>query len=154
MEYWETSIPRLRIFIIFGLAIIMTVVAELIYFTVWGLWLFPSGNLASKATWTIVCGLAMGLTIGASTLLFVEGNFLNQKAMLSATIIMSAVGILCAILCSQIDQHFNYFGGREYPLMFVLSGTLPAIAGGILYGWMLYSVRFLSWLSIKPLNKS
>lgn len=150
MTYWETPIPKIRILLIFGVATVMTVLAEFFYFTVWGLWFFPDGNLVSKATWTLICGVAMGITIGAGTLLLVEGNSVERRAILLASTIMSVVGIGCAILCSQIDQHFNYFGGREHPLMFILSGTVPALAGGILYGWLLYSSQFLTWISIQP----
>ena len=146
MTLWKTPILRLRILMIIGFATIMTVFAEFLYFTIWGLWLFPDGDLISKAVWTFTCGIAMGFTIGASTLLLVEGNLIHHKAIISAAAIMSLVGIGCAILCSQIDQHFNYFGGREHSGLFLLSGIIPAIIGGVLYGWALYSSRLFDAL--------
>ena len=147
MTHWETPIVKLRILLIVGVAVTMTLAAELIYFTVWGLWLFPEGNLISKITWTMTCGVAMGAVIALATLILVEGNLQDAKAILAAAGIVALVGTFCAILYSQIDHSFNYFGGKTHTLMFILSGVIPAIVGGILYGWVLYSSRFFDSLT-------
>ena len=150
MTYWEIPIRKLRILMIFGIAISMTTLAEFLYLTVWGFWLFPDGNLITKIIWTTICGIAMGTVIGAATLVFVEGVYNDQKAILISGLVMAAVGTSCAVLCSQIDQNLNYFGGRDHPMMFVLSGMIPAVVGGLLYGWLLYSPRLLSFLTSRP----
>ena len=66
-----------RIFII---AVTLTTAAEIVYFTVWGLYLFPEGNVAGKLVWTLTCGIAMGLVIGALTYLCVEERFQGGEA--------------------------------------------------------------------------
>ncbi len=42
------------------------------------------------------------------------------------------------VLCSRIDARFGYFGGDENTGLFIAAGVLPALAGGALYGWLLY----------------
>ena len=51
---------------------------------------------------------------------------------------MAAVGSYCAWLCSRIDIRFGYFGGAENSALFILSGVIPAVFGGLLYGWLVY----------------
>lgn len=52
--------------------------------------------------------------------------------------IMTAVGSYCAWLCSHIDAKFDYFGGPENVKLFILSGAIPTIVGGFIYGWWVY----------------
>lgn len=141
LNRWETPIVKLRLLLVVGVAVSMTLAAELFLLTVWGLWMFPGGNLFSKFVWAIVCGIAMGALISLAILIFVEGVFQEIKAIIAAAGIVTLIGSLCAILCSQIDLRFNYFGGESHTLMFILSGIIPAIFGGFLYGWLLYSSR-------------
>ena len=124
-----------RIFII---AVTLTTAAEIVYFTVWGLYLFPEGNVAGKLVWTMTCGLAMGLVIGALTYLWVEERFQGGEAVWGAALVMAAVGSYCAWLCSKVDAHLGFFGGDENATLFILSGVIPAILGGLLYGWLVY----------------
>ncbi len=119
-------------------AVLMTVLAEAVYLIVWGLILFPEGSVAGKITWTLTCGIAMGSVIGAATIVLVTGRLEGVRAFWSAAIIFFTVGATCALLCSQIDARFNYFGGSEHAMLFVLSGVIPAAVGGLLYGWLLY----------------
>jgi len=126
-----------RIRTILGVAIAMTMLAEIIYFGVWGMMLFPAGNLFAKAAWTTVCGVGMGAVIGAGVLLMVEGRRAFTAFLLSAAI-MFTVGVACTVLCGQIDTTFNYFGGHSQPALFFMSGLVPAVLGGLFYGWVLY----------------
>lgn len=126
-----------RTTLILGTAIALTSLAEIVYFFVWGMMFFPEGSLAGKAVWTATCGIAMGAVIGSATLLLVEGRALKAAVLWAATIV-TFVGSYCAWLCSRIDTRFDYFGGAENTTLFVLSGVIPAIAGGLFYGWWLY----------------
>ncbi len=131
-----SNLPRVRY--ILGVAIAMTLFAELFYFSIWGIALFPAGNLAAKALWTFSCGIAMGALIGAATLLWIEGRHSGSAAFWRAAVTMMTVGTYCTWLCSRIDIRFEYFGGSENSLLFITAGIVPAIAGGLLYGWIVY----------------
>lgn len=133
----KKTIEKSRLNYVLGLAIAMTTAVEFIYFVVWGIFLFPEGNLTSKLVWTSASGLGMGAVIGAGVLILVEGRSSESLAFWGAALIMAAVGIACAFLCGQIDMTFNYFGGRDEPLSFLLSGVGPAIIGGLVFGWLL-----------------
>ena len=124
--------------LILGSAIALTSFAELIYFLVWGMMLFPGGSLAGKAVWTATCGVAMGSVIGAATLVLVEGRATGVAAIWATAAIMAVVGSYCAWLCSRIDARFDYFGGPENGALFILSGVIPAVVGGLIYGWWIY----------------
>ncbi|MEK6216385.1 MAG: hypothetical protein N2B03_04110, partial [Boseongicola sp.] len=84
------------------------------------------------------CGIAMGSVIGAATLLLVERRASGNAAIWAGAAIVTFVGSYCAWLCSRIDAKFDYFGGPENGVLFILSGVIPAVAGGLLYGWWLY----------------
>lgn len=127
-----------RTTLVLGTAIALTSLAEIFYFFVWGMFLFPGGSLVDKAVWTATCGIAMGAVIGAATLLIVEGRTSGLTAIVAGAAIMATVGSYCGWLCSQIDVKFNYFGGPDNGTLFILASVIPAIGGGLLYGWWLY----------------
>jgi hypothetical protein len=133
-----TALFPARIRTVLGTAVLLTVLAELFYLTVWGMWLFPEGSLTGKVIWTLTCGLSMGAVIGAATLVWVEHWHGGNAALWRAALIVAAVGSYCAFLCSRIDARFGYFGGDENTGLFIAAGVLPALAGGLLYGWLLY----------------
>ena len=58
--------------------------------------------------------------------------------MKSEIAVMFAVGTACTIFCGVIDRSFNFFGAQESLAQFIFSGVIPAIVGGVLYGWLLY----------------
>lgn len=123
------------------IAVALTTGAEIVYFTVWGLFLFPEGNVLGKLVWTTTCGIAMGLVIASVTILWVEPRWRGGEAVLGAGLVMAVVGSYCAWLCSRIDAQFGYFGGTEKTALFIVSGVVPAILGGLLYGWLVYGPR-------------
>ena len=133
----QTQNPK-RLFLV---AVGLTAFAELFYFVVWGMYLFPGGNILGKLVWTSTCGVVMGLAIGGLTYLFVENRLSGGQAIIGAALSMAAVGSYCAWLCSRIDARFDYFGGPENTGLFILSGVIPAILGGLLYGWLVYGRR-------------
>jgi len=129
---------HLRTTLVFGTAIALTSLAEIVYFLLWGIVLFPGGSLAGKAVWTATCGIAMGAVVGAATLLLVEGRASGLAAIGAAAGIMAAVGSYCGWLCSRIDARFDYFGGTENVELFIWSSVIPAIGGGLIFGWWIY----------------
>lgn len=80
----------------------------------------------------------MGAISAVLTLLFVEPKLTGIKAMAGAGFIVALVGSICAVICSRIDARFDYFGGPENGTLFIWSGIIPTILGGILFGWWLY----------------
>ena len=91
------QIQRTRIVQILGTAVAMTMLAELIYFIVWGIALFPSGNLIAKLAWTTACGVGMGAVIGVGVLVLSEGRVSSRKGFWLAALIMFVVGTACTI---------------------------------------------------------
>jgi hypothetical protein len=120
------------------IAVALTTGAEFGYFTVLGLYLFPGGSVLGKLVWTLTCSIGMGLVIGTLTYLWVDQRWLGRKAVFGAALVMAAVGSYCAWVCSRIDARFGYFGGDENAVLFILSGAVPAILGGLLFGWLVY----------------
>lgn len=130
--------PLHRMFII---AVVLTTVAEMFYLVVWGIFLFPDGSLPGKVVWTLTCGIAMGLVIGSVTYLWVEDRFHGGEAVLGAALVMAAVDSYCTWLCSVIDVRIGYFGGAERSTLFILSGVVPSVLGGLVYGWFVYGQK-------------
>ncbi|SFU72124.1 hypothetical protein SAMN04488527_11277 [Aliiroseovarius crassostreae] len=123
---------------LFIIAVTLTTTAGIVYFMVWGLYLFPEGHVVGKLVWLLTCGIAMGLVIGALTYLWVEERFHGGKAILGAALVMASVGSYCTWICSKIDAQLGYFGSVENMTLFILSGVIPAVIGGLLYGWLIY----------------
>jgi hypothetical protein len=131
------SVPVHRIRLILLAALAMTAGAELFYLPVFGFFLYPAGDPAAKIMWTATCSVAMAAVIAAGVLLFAETRKTDAGRFWAAAAAMGAVGSYCAWLCSRIDATFNYFGGAESPAVFIASGVVPAIVGGLLYAWIL-----------------
>lgn len=121
------------------IALLLTLGAEAVYFIAWGIILFPGGSLLGKLVWTLTCAISMAAVIGVLTMTVVNQDTPPYPAMLRAALSMAVVGIYCSFLCSQIDVHFNFFGGRENSAIFIAAGVVPAVVGGALYGWLVYA---------------
>lgn len=123
------------------LSILISVAGELLLFIVWGLFLFPEGNIIHKLLWTVVfCGIGMGSSLGAIYIYLVHGQFWGWKAVMLCGIISTIVlGLFCNILCFKLDIHFNYFGGADAPALFIWSGVILSTVGGLLVGWLAYT---------------
>lgn len=89
-----------------------------------------------------VCGIGMGATVGSLINLFVVGSWNGTKAVL-ATIGLSVVllGVICDLLCLNLDRTFQYFGGSENAGLFLGNGILMAAAGGVLVGALLFTEK-------------
>ena len=125
------------------LSILISLMGEAVILLVWGILLYPEGNLLHKFLWTIVfCGLGMGAAIGAIIALFVVGKWKGTYAViLCAELSGIVLGLFCNYLCHNLDMHFDYFGGRETPLFFIINGTIMAILGGALVGWLCFTEK-------------
>lgn len=120
-----------------GFAIAMTTIAEAVYFLIWGVLLFPAGNFVDKLLWTATCAIAMGVIIASIVILAAPTQ--RRGAFVIAAMSMAIVGVTCTLLCSWIDTRFNYFGGVEAAELFVFAGVIPAVIGGLLFGWLITS---------------
>lgn len=129
-------------------SIVVSAMAELVIFVVWGLILYPEGNWLQKLLWTVVfCGVGMGAATGALICMLIAGRLSGWLA-IATTIIVSVLvlGIGCNLLCFSIDLHHHFFGAREGPVSFLLFGIVGAGVGGALVGWLLFSNRGPKWL--------
>ena len=123
------------------ISLFFAVAGELLLLVIYGIILFPEGNLFYKVLWTIgFCGIGMGATLGAGINLFVMGRYAGPKAIL-LTILLSflIMGVACDLLCLNLDLHFNYFGAQASPLLFSAGGVLGSILAGAGIGGLLFT---------------
>jgi len=123
------------------LSIIGSSFFEFIIFLIFGLWLFPGGDLVNKFLWSVVfCGIGMGSTVGWLINLIVVDRLRGATA-IGVTVIISVIilGLICNLLCISLDQHFNYFGSHEMPTLFLVNGVFMSALGGAMVGWLLFS---------------
>ena len=121
---------------------------ELLIFVIFGLWLFPEGNILNKFLWSVVfCGVGMGSATGWLISVLVVDRLQGIKAIgVTALISLLVLGIACNLLCLGLDQHFNYFGSHEMPLLFWLNGIVMSALGGVIVGWLLFTQTGLRYL--------
>lgn len=123
------------------ISLFFAVAGELLLLVIYGIILFPEGNLFYKVLWTLgFCGIGMGATLGAGINLFVMGRYAGPKAIL-LTILLSflIMGAACDLLCLNLDLHFNYFGAQASPLLFSSGGVLGSLIAGAGIGGVLFS---------------
>lgn len=125
----------------------LTLGGEMMIFLIWGLGIFPDGELLPKFVWTATCGVAMGATIAALTILLVTGRLEGRRAAAAAGVISFAVLAFCTFLCYRLDLSLDLFGARAAPELFVSGGLVPALLGSALYGWLLHARRGASLLA-------
>ena len=124
------------------LSIALSMLGELTILLVWGIFLYPAGDLATKFLWTVVvCGLGMGSTIGALLVLLVVGRLWGAAAIAASTVLSTLVlGVGCNLLCFQLDTHFFHsFGGAENSGLFLWNGVFMAAVGGAITGWLVFT---------------
>lgn len=125
------------------LSILLSILGEAVILVVWGIVLYPEGNLLHKFLWAIVfCGLGMGAAIGAIIALVVVGRWTRAFAVIFCAELSAIVlGLFCNYLCYSLDMHFNYFGSNETPLLFFISGIVMATIGGAIVGWFCFTEK-------------
>ena len=123
------------------ISLFFAVVGELVLLLIYGIILFPEGNLMYKVLWTLgFCGIGMGATLGTGINLFIVGRYSGTKAIM-LTILLSflIMGIACDLLCLNLDLHFNYFGAQTNPVLFSAGGLIGSLIGGAGIGGLLFS---------------
>ena len=84
----------------------------------------------------------MGSTIGAAVAVFVEGRLRGARAVVATTLIsLVLLGLLCNLLCFNLDHQFHFFGGHENSPLFILNGMVMSAGGGLVLGYLLYTDR-------------
>lgn len=124
-------------------ATVFTSAGELLIFVVFGLLLYPGGNLLLKLLWTLgFCGIGMGVAIGLIAKHWIEGRFKAGAAVAMTALLAGVVlGIGCNALCFVIDRHADFFGAHENPVMWLSSGFVMALAGGAAIGALLFTAK-------------
>jgi hypothetical protein len=122
-------------------SLIFCIGGELLLLLVFGILLFPEGNLVYKILWTLLfCGVGMGGALGSLINLLIVDRLDGQKAVW-ATMALSFVllGIVCDLLCLNLDSIFNYFGGPAHSFEFVVVSLILSPLGGYLVGWLCFT---------------
>jgi hypothetical protein len=122
-------------------SLIFCIGGEFLLLLVFGILLFPEGNLFYKILWTLLfCGVGMGGALGSLITLLIVDRLEGQKAVW-ATVALSFVllGILCDLLCLNLDSIFNYFGGSAHSLEFVIVSLVLSPVAGYLIGWLCFT---------------
>ena len=118
-----------------------SVIGEFLLLILYGIILFPDGNMIYKILWTLgFCGIGMGATLVTSINLFIIGRYSGLKAILLTTLLAFLImGVACDLLCLNLDLHFNYFGAQTNPLLFSAGGMLGSLIAGAGIGGLLFS---------------
>jgi hypothetical protein len=118
----------------------VSVFGEFLLLIIYGIILFPGGNLLNKTLWTLLfCGVGMGATLGTFINLLVVGRYSGKSAIIPTTLLsVLLAGIICNQLCLALDRNFDYFGGGEDPLLFTLGSIIGSTTGGLIIGWLMY----------------
>jgi hypothetical protein len=122
-------------------SLFFSVIGELLLLVLYGIILFPEGNMMYKVLWSLgFCGIGMGAILGTGINLLIVGRFAGSKAIL-LTILLAALtmGLACDLLCLNLDLHFNYFGAQASPVLFAAGGVLGSLIGGAGIGGLLFS---------------
>lgn len=148
MEYIPKYLYKKQLLRPVKLGILFSVLGEVVIFLIWGLWLYPEGNVLHKFLWTVVfCGLGMGATAGALISWWVEGKYWGKSAIWACSVIsFTVLGLFCNFLCFKLDMHFNYFGAAVTPGLFIINGMIMSALGGALIGWLNFSYRGIKLL--------
>lgn len=124
-------------------AIALSVSGELLLLVVFGMILFPGGNLLTQLLWTVVfCGIGMGSVYGAALTLSGVDRLDPVRALAASTVLSVAIlGVACDGLCYRLAHHFGVFGARGHGTAFLACGVLLSIANGIAVGFLCFTPR-------------
>ena len=136
-----TRIPSLLR--VLAVTVTTTLAGELLILLIFGVWLFPGGNLVVKAVWELgFCGIGMGLILATTIRWLVVGRFEGADAMAAIRLLsVTLLGVGCNTLCLAIDRQWNMFGGHDMPELWILSGLAMSLLGGTWIGWLLFGAR-------------
>ena len=120
-------------------AILLSLIGEIWLFVTFGLLAYPEGSFLLKLVWTgFYCGIGMGAAIGGLVTLIVVNRFEGTKAFVAGAITAFLALLACNWLCLTIDQHYNFFGGRDDPALFFWNGAIMALIGSVLLSWLVF----------------
>jgi len=123
-------------------ALFISIISELGLFTYFGILHGSEGELLNKFLWTVLfCGLGMGSVFGTAIIIFVLDRMTGWFAVTMTTTIAIILFGVCNLVCFKLDQTFNYFGGATNPQLFLFTGWLLSIIGGLLVGTLLFTDR-------------
>ncbi len=123
-------------------SLIVSVLAEVLLFLYFGVYATDGSELLNKFLWSVVlCGIGMGSVFGAAILIFVLDRMTEWFAVMMTTTIAIILFGVCNLVCFKLDQTFNYFGGATNPQLFLFTGWLLSIIGGLLVGILLFTDR-------------
>jgi hypothetical protein len=116
---------------------------EFLLFIIYGILLFPQGNLLYKFLWTVVfCGIGMGATVGAFVNLFIIDRYIGIKAIIFTILLtLATLGIICSLLCLRLDLHFHYFGAETNPILFSIGSKAGSVVAGLIIALLLFSEK-------------
>ncbi len=121
-------------------SLILSVFAELILFLYFGVLINDEGNMLNKFLWSVIfCGIGMGSVFGIAILVFVLDRMTGWFAISMTTALAIIFFGVCNFICFRLDQKFNYFGGINNPELFLFTGWLLSILGGLLIGTLLFT---------------
>lgn len=118
-----------------------SVIGEFLFLIIYGIILFPNGNLIFKVLWALIfCGIGMGATLGAGINLYIVGRHTGHKAIwLTSLLSFLILGVACDLLCLNLDLRFNYFGAQTSSLLFAAGGIFGSLIAGVGIGGLLFS---------------
>jgi len=125
-------------------SIAFSIAGEAFILVVFGMFLFPGGNIINKVLWTLLfCGVGMGATMGALINIFIVNRTKSPaiSILITATLSALVLGISCNLLCLNLDMNFRYFGAYTNPAIFFVNGLVMSIVGGLIAGWLLFTPR-------------
>lgn len=137
-------------------AIPLSVFAALLSFLYFGFVQSDGKHLLHQFLWLVAfCGLGMGSVFSIAVMLLVLDRMEGGYAVFITTMIAIVLfGVACNALCFTLDQKFNYFGAINDPQLFLLSGWLLSIVGGIAVGSLLFTDRGGKILSLFGIQNS
>ncbi len=123
-------------------SILLSSIGEIGLFVIFGMFAFPDGSLLYKFIWAgFYCGIGMGAATGALVTLIVVERFAGRSAFIVGAATAFSVLAACNWLCLTIDQHYNFFGGREQPELFFWNGIIMAAIGSTLISWLVFTTK-------------
>lgn len=130
------------------LAIILSTSIQFLNFMVFGVLLQGDGPLLPAFLWTVaIGGIGMGSVLGVLIDVIVIGNLHGRQA-IGLTTLLSALtlGLVAKGFSWNLGIAAQGLGLSQWPLLYLVSGLLMAVAGGALLGWLLFTPEGNRWL--------
>lgn len=134
------SDPVWRVYIrSFAAAAVFTVPSEAMVYVLWGMVLYPDGNIVAKLIWTAVDAVVMALAIGLMVGFIVGQRYEGAVAAVISSFCYAIVLFGGILIGYEIEMEMDLFGVQHDTELFVLTSIVPALLTAPLYGWLLHS---------------